>query len=282
LSGSDLVRELKRLTNYEGMAYYEIPSNPRRYGKETPEELQRLIANYLVLLAGDDDSGYSNDPLEPTAIRTMVQLRTTGNRDSQAVIDTVKEFIAVNFPKNVRTIIGGGVTYEIAITDLIFYSQLISIVISVLVVFLIVAFSNKSLIAGVVGAVPLTLAILCNFAIMGFLGIKLSLGTALISSLAVGIGIDYTIHFIEFFKHEYRAGGKNFLRRTFVGCGKAIIINALSVGAGFGVLAFSRFKIISDLGLLIALRMLITAFVSLTVIPSLLMVIKPKFIYQEK
>jgi predicted RND superfamily exporter protein len=281
LSGNDLVRELKRLANYEGMAYYEIPSDPKRYGKKTPEELQRLIANYLVLLAGDDDSGYANDPLEPTAIRTMVQLRTTGSKDSQAVIDTIKEYIAANFPKNVEVIIGGGITYEMAVTDLIFNSQLISIFVSVFIVFLIVALSNKSLIAGFIGTVPLALAILCNFAVMGFLGIKLNLGTALISSLAVGIGIDYTIHFIEFFKHEYQSGEPAFLRRTFIGCGKAIIINALSVGAGFGVLAFSKFKIIAELGALIALSMLITAFVSLTVIPALLMTIKPRFIYKE-
>jgi len=281
LSGNDLVRELKRLTNYEGMAYYEIPTDPKRYGQETPEDLQALIANYLVLIAGGDDSGYSNNPLEPTAIRTMVQLRTVGNKDSQAVIDTVKEYIAANFPKNAEVIIGGGITYEMAVTDLIFNSQLISIFVSVLIVFLIVAFSNKSLIAGVIGAVPLTLAILCNFAVMGFLGIKLSLGTALISSLSVGIGIDYTIHFIEFFKHEYQSGDPAFLRRTFIGCGKAIIINALSVGAGFGVLAFSQFRIIAQLGALIALSMMITAFVSLTVIPALLMAIKPKFIYNN-
>jgi predicted RND superfamily exporter protein len=282
LSGNDLVRALQRLTNYEGMAYYEIPTNPRRYGKETPEELQRLIANYLVLLAGDDDSGYSDDPLEPTAIKTMIQMRTTGSRDSQEVIDIVNEYIAVNFPKNVKVIIGGSVTYENAITELIFNSQIISIIISVFIVFLIMAFSNKSPAAGFVGAVPLTLAILCNFAVMGFLGIKLTLGTALISSLAVGIGIDYTIHFIEFFKHEYQSGKPDFLRQTFIGCGKAIIINALSVGAGFGVLALSQFRIIAELGSLIALNMMITAFVSLTVIPALLMVIKPRFIYNGK
>jgi len=279
LSGSDLVKELKRLTNYDGMAYYEIPSNPKRYGKETTDELQRLIANYLVLLAGDEDSGYSNDPLEPTAIRTMIQLRTTGSRDSKAVIDIIKEYIAINFPKNVKVIIGGGITYEMAITDLIFNSQLISIFVSVLIVFLIIAISYKSLIAGVIGSVPLMIVILCNFAVMGFLGIKLSLGTALISSLAVGIGIDYTIHFIEFFKNEYQSGEPDFLRRTFIGCGKAIIINALAVGAGFGVLALSQFRIIAQLGAVITLSMIITAFVSLTVIPALLTTIKPKFIY---
>jgi predicted RND superfamily exporter protein len=281
LSGSDLIKELKRLTNFDGMAYYEIPSNPKRYGKETKVDLQRLIANYLVLLAGDEDSGYSNDPLEPTAIRTMIQMRTTGSRDSQAVIDIVNNYIAVNFPKNVKVIIGGGITYEMAITNLIFNSQLISIFISVFIVFLIMALSNNSLIAGVIGSVPVALAILCNFAVMGFLGIKLTLATALISSLAVGIGIDYTIHFIEFFKHEYQSGKSDFLHSTFIGCGKAIIINALAVGAGFGVLAFSEFRIIAELGALIALSMLITAFVSLTVIPALLTTIKPKFIYEE-
>jgi len=281
LSGGDLVRELKRLTNYEGMAYYEIPSDPGRYGKNTPEELQRLISNYLVLLSGDDNTGYSNDPMEPTAIRTMIQLRTIGNNDSQAIIDKINAYIAVNFPKNVRVVIGGYATIEGAITDLIVNSSIISIALSVLMVFIIVAVSNKSLFAGVVGAVTLTLAILCNFAIMGFLGIKLNIGTALMGSLTVGIGIDYTLHFIEFFKREYRIEKQDFLRRTFLGCGKAILINALSVGLGFAVLAFSRFLIVADLGILIALCMVITALISLTVIPALLTLIKPKFIYKE-
>ena len=279
LSGNDLVREIKRLTNYDGMAYYEIPANPARYGKETEEELGRLIANYLVLLAGDDEMLYSDDPLEPTAIRVMIQFRATGSKEIQDVIAIINEYTAVNFPPNVRVLIGGGATQEIAITELIFNSQLISIFISVFMVFLIVAFSHKSPVAGFIAAAPLALAILCNFAVMGFLGIKLTLGTALISSLAVGIGIDYTIHFIEFFKREYQTGGSDFIRRTYIGCGKAIIINALSVGAGFGVLAFSQFKIIAELGTLIALSMLITALVSLTVIPALLTVIKPRFIY---
>jgi predicted RND superfamily exporter protein len=281
LSGSDLVREVKRLTNYDGMAYYEIPANPARYGKETEKELGRLIANYLVLLSGDDEMLYSNDPLEPTAIRTMVQFRATGSREIQDVIAVINEYVAVNFPPNVRVLIGGGATQEIAITELIFNSQLISIFISVFMVFLIVAFSHKSPVVGFIAAAPLALAILCNFAVMGLLGIKLNLGTALISSLAVGIGIDYTIHFIEFFKREYRANEEGFLRRTYIGCGKAIIINALSVGAGFGVLALSQFKIIAELGALIALSMLITALVSLTVIPALLTVIKPRFIYAK-
>jgi predicted RND superfamily exporter protein len=282
LSGGDLVRELKRLTNYDGMAYYEVPANPARYGKEAPEELQQLVSNYLVLLAGDIDSGYSNDPLEPTAIRMMIQLRTTGSKDTQDVIDIINEFISVNFPENVDIMIGGGVTQEIAITDLILNSQIISIFISVLMIFLIVAISQKSLIAGVISAVPLILAVLFNFTVMAIFGIKLNLGTALIASLTVCIGIDDAIHFIEFYKREFKSGGQDPLRRTYIACGKAICITALSVGAGFAVLAFSRFKIIAEFGMLTAICMVSTTLVSLTIIPALLSTIKPKFIYGDK
>jgi predicted RND superfamily exporter protein len=117
---------------------------------------------------------------------------------------------------------------------------------------------------------------------MGLFGIKLNLGTALIASLTVCIGIDDAIHFIEFFKREYRSGDPDSLRRTFIACGKAICTTASSVGAGFAVLAFSRFKIIAEFGLLTAICMLTTTLVSLTVIPAMLTVIKPKFIYGEK
>ena len=282
LSGNDLVMELKRLTNYDGMAYYEIPSDPKRYGKETPEDLQRLIANYLVLLAGSDDSGYSNDPLEPTAIRVMMQLRTTGSSDTNAVIDIINNFIAVNFPKNVRVMIGGGVTQEIAVTDLILNSQIISIIISVFMIFVIVSIANRSFVAGFISAVPLILAVLCNFTVMGLFGIKLNLGTALIASLTVCIGIDDAIHFIEFYKREFKNGEQGALRRTFIACGKAICTTAMSVGAGFAVLAFSQFKILAEFGLLTALCMLSTTLVSLTIIPVLLTTIKPQFIYGGK
>jgi predicted RND superfamily exporter protein len=119
---------------------------------------------------------------------------------------------------------------------------------------------------------------------MGFTGIKLNLGTSMVASVSVGIGIDYTIHCLEAYKREYRAskGSGDFLWRTFISSGKAIIINALSVGAGFAVLLFSRFTMLADLGLLSALTMFSSALVSLTVLPALLGLIKPKFITGDK
>jgi predicted RND superfamily exporter protein len=102
----------------------------------------------------------------------------------------------------------------------------------------------------------------------------------MVASVSVGVGIDYTIHCLEAYKREFRAsaGGGDFLRRTFISSGRAIIINAVSVGAGFAVLLFSRFTMLADLGLLIAITMFSSALVSLTILPALLGILKPKFV----
>jgi predicted RND superfamily exporter protein len=118
---------------------------------------------------------------------------------------------------------------------------------------------------------------------MGFAGIKLNIGTSMVASVSLGIGIDYTIHYMEAYKREYlAAGGRgDFIMKTFASSGRAILINAVSVGAGFAVLLFSQFIMLKDLGLLISLTMGSSALISLTVIPVLLSLLNPKFIRKE-
>jgi predicted RND superfamily exporter protein len=284
MNANELILELKRQINYEGASYYEIPADPERYGKETPAELTRLIANYLVLLSGNI-SGYANDPLEPTAIKATVQLRTVGMHDSEEIFREIEKYIAANFPNDAAVTLGGQTMVERSLNNLVVQSQLVSMLFSLVCVFIIIAVSNKSLIAGCIGITPLSISILINFAVMGFSGIKLNLGTSMVAAVSVGVGIDYTIHCLEAYKREYRAsanfvgeGKGGFLRRVFYSSGKAIIINAVSVGAGFAVLLASSFIMLCDLGLLIALTMFTNALVSLTVLPALLAVFRPKFI----
>jgi len=279
---TDLIWELKKQINYEGASYYEIPVDPKRYGKEDKEDLQKLIANYLVLLSGNIKE-YANDPLEPTAFKSTVQLRTLGMEDSHAIFRIIEQYAAANFPSGVKFTLGGTTMVESSLNDQVVQTQVVSMIFSIICVFIIVSLANKSLIAGIIGIVPLSISILINFAVMGFAGIKLNLGTSMVAAVAVGIGIDYSIHCMEAYKREYIAsgGGGDFLRQVFFSSGKAIIINALSVGAGFAVLMLSNFVMLGDLGMLIAITMFSSAFVSLTVLPALLALIKPKFIYKE-
>jgi predicted RND superfamily exporter protein len=275
----DWIGNLKRLVNYQGASYYEIPADPGRYGKTSPEELQGIVSNYLILLSGAIDS-YSTDPLEPTSVKMVVQLRTTGDEDTARAVSSIHRYIERHFPKNVKTLVGGSAMVEASLNRLVVQSQLSSVLISLLVVFVIISLSNRSVLGGLIGVISLSISILINFGLMGFWGIKLNIGTSMVASLSIGIGIDYTIHFMETYRTEWRlhGGEGDFLRRVFVTTGSAIVINAVSVGAGFAVLLLSEFVILKDLGLLIALTMGTSGLVSLTVVPALLTVLKPKFI----
>jgi uncharacterized protein len=279
VSAEDLTRQVYRAVNYRGMSYYEIPTDPERYGKKTPEELKALISNYLVLLSGNISS-FADDPLEPKAIRMNVQMRTVGQIDTDRVLKAIRTYTAENFPKDVHVEIGGTALVEGALNQLVVQSQLISVILSLLMVFLILSIYYRSAMAGLIGLAPLSLSILINFALMGFCGIKLNIGTAMVASIAVGIGIDYTIHYMAAYHHEYLAteGKGDFIRRTFLTSGKAILSNAVSVGAGFAVLMLSQFNILADLGLLIAITMGTSALTSLTLLPVLLTMIHPAFI----
>jgi predicted RND superfamily exporter protein len=279
INAGELVEEFQRLINYEGYSYYEIPQDPLRYGKTTREELSRLVSNYLLLLSGDISS-YANDPLEPTSIKTTVQLRTMGQEDTDRGTQAIYRFVEANFPENVNVIVGGSALVEGATNTLVVQSQLISVIFSILAMFIIMTAAYKSPAAGGIAIIPLSILILGNFAAMGFLHIKLNLATAMISSVSIGVGIDYTIHFIEAYKHEYRlSGGRgDFLKRAYYVSGTAILVDTLSVGLGFAVLWFSNFIMLRDFGLLVCLAMIISALCALIIVPALLGFFKPKFI----
>ncbi|MDR1985523.1 MAG: MMPL family transporter [Treponema sp.] len=282
MDASRLVWEVKKQVNYEGAAYYEIPRDPLRYGKTRPEELQQLVSNYLVLLSGSIES-YANDPIEPTAIKTTVQLRTIGQDDTDRVVKVINEYVEANFPDTVQVVVGGAALVEGSLNNLVVQSLWTSMIIAVAFLFVIMAVCNHSAAAGFLSITPLALLILINFAIMGLTGIKLNIGTAMISSLSMGIGIDYTVHFLEAYKREYRAarGKGNFLQKAYRTSGMAIIVDAAATGLGFGVLLLSQFNMLAELGLLIALAMIMSALVGLIIVPALLLWIKPRFVWEE-
>jgi predicted RND superfamily exporter protein len=275
-TGGDFVWEFKKQVNYEGAAYYEIPTSPEKYGKTSSEELQELVSNYLILLSGNI-SAYANDPLEPTVAKSTLQLRTLGQKDTDHVVGLIHRYVAERFPKNVRVIVGGSALVEASTNTNVVRSVWSSILIALISMFIIITVSNRSFMAGLIVVVTLGILILINFAVMGFVGIKLNIGTALIASLTIGIGIDYTIHFIEALKRERKSGG-DFLFRTYLSPAIAILTDAISVSAGFAVLLLSRFTMMAEFGFLITLSMLLSASAGLILTPALLLFVKPKFV----
>ena len=155
-------------------------------------------------------------------------------------------------------------------------SQYRSLAMAVLIVLLIVAAQFRSLLAGFIAVVPILFTVLFNFGLMGYMGIPLDVTTVMIASVAVGIGVDYAIHFLSRLRLERIKGGEieGSLRTTLETTGIAISINAISVSMGFIALLFGSLVPMRNFGWMTALTMIVSALSAMVLIPAILISIK--------
>jgi hydrophobe/amphiphile efflux-3 (HAE3) family protein len=180
-----------------------------------------------------------------------------------------------------------GISAELSGTDIVFVSlvdylvrnQLVSIVLSLVVVFLIVAVSFRSIVYGVYSLLPIVFGLLLNFAAMSYFRISLDFITAMISSIAVGMGVDNSIQYLIIFSRtEHGLPLDERLKLALADSGVPIFFSALTLIAGFTVLLFSSFKPILYFGLLINVTMIGCLIGHLFILPAFICLTKPKAI----
>ena len=281
---NEIIHEIERKLNYNGMNYYEVPYDIAKYPVASREELGDLVTQYLYLLSSDQIKRFANNMTMPTSIRTQVQLCSHSTDITSDIIADAKAYAAKYFPEGYTIEATGNGEMEYTMTKMVIRSQLVSIAFSLLMVFIIISLSFKSPWAGIIGAIPLGMTILLNFMVMGYVGIALDLCTSVVASVAIGVGIDYTIHFMETYRSERAKSDvlEYVTKRTFSSSGKGIITNAIAVGLGFCVLLFSKFIILRYIGALVAVVMFTSSALAMTVIPGLLNAFDPKFMWSEE
>ena len=133
-----------------------------------------------------------------------------------------------------------------------------------------------SILAGLISLVPLLFTIVVSFGVMAYAGMSLDIATLMISSITIGIGIDYGIHYIERAREEMaiKEDRASALIRAAQTAGRGIVYNALALAGGFSILLLSAFRGMRHFGLLITMTMLISAAGALVVIPAILRVLR--------
>ena len=142
---------------------------------------------------------------------------------------------------------------------------------SILVVGLIIGLIHKSWRIAIIAIVPNLLPIIFIGGLMGFLGIELKSSTSIIFSIAFGIATDDTVHFLGRLKLEI-SKGKHVayaLKRTYISTGKAVVVTALILSAGFMTLIASGFESTFLFGLLVSITLLIAVWTDLLLFPLL-------------
>lgn len=201
--------------------------------------------------------------------------------DNEAKITFAKymdAFISENSTEECQIEITGMPFVDITMDRSLINSQLGSISIAIIFVIIIVGLMLRSLINGLYASIPIIAAIIILFGVMGLTGISLNIATVLVASVALGIGIDYSIHIISHFNKTFKATGdlEQSIHETLLISGNAIIINVVSVSAGFLVLVFSEMVPLQYFGILIAISMVSSSLGAMTLLPAILIILNKK------
>ena len=269
-------KEFNRLPN--GFEFLESEEIFEENGKTEKRTVKReisgrdLIAQYLVLYenSGGDvlsdvvDSEYLN-------LNLAVTISSNSTTEEEKLLQSIEDYAVRQFPQGFSMTSSGMVPINVATSNEVVTSQIRSLSGSILAVFLMLALIFRSVSRGLMGMIPLVFTVLFNFGVMGFFGVHLDIGTALVSSIVIGIGVDYSIHYLSSMFHELAVGTElhdaisNTVRRS----GKAITSNAVTVGFGFLALSVSEFLPLVTLSWMIWLTLNISALATMILIPAL-------------
>lgn len=266
-----LVKELsKGFYNPDEEGYNKIPA--------TADEAYQFIE--VFAMGGNEDAVEQFIDYNYENARILISLKDGSNSSGKRLLSKLNE-LTKNDP-NVQYITGAYLT-KIELADMVVRGQVKSLVFAMVVVFILLSIVFRSGRAGVLSSLPLSIAILVLFGLMGFLGIAMDIATALLSSVMIGVGVDYTIHFLWRFKVELANGldHKEAARVTLCTAGRGIIFNAVSVMLGFFALTVSNFAPLRFFGALVVISIMTCLISALLLVPSIVILLKPKFLEKK-
>ncbi len=269
LSINDFITRMNKVLNGDDKAFYKIPDN------------QNLISQYFLLyeMSGGSDRLWELVDEDFKIANLRFQLKSDNSKGLDALlaeIDTYRDDFK-NLGINLNF---AGSGYKVMVfNDLILTGQIRSLLLSFVIVFLLLAMMFKSIKIGLISTIPIFLTTVISFGVLGLLNIPLETTTALISSIAIGIGIDYAVHFIDRYKINAEETGDLDLTisKTMAHSGRAISFNAIVVVLGFLVLTLSAFKPNKALGAIVSLNMFTSFIATLTVMFLVMYVTKTYF-----
>ena len=175
-------------------------------------------------------------------------------------------------PLGVKLGFAGDVAVSQALIRDIVTTQMQSLWGSLVGIYLVTSLLGRSLRWGLFCVLPCVLAVLFNFAVMGWAGIPLGVATSMFAAMTLGTGVDFAIHLLEGFDTA-RARGLDVpaaLGDALARCGPAVVINTIAIGLGFGVLMLSQVPANAWLGSLTILGIVNCLLASLLLLPVLL------------
>ena len=280
MKGSPDVRATNSVANLVMEVNYGMGEGIRRI----PPNKDMIEQLWAFTLDGNDIlRTYVNEDLTEAVL--ISKFMSPDNEAKKTFAKYMDKFILENSSDECKIEITGMPFVDVTMDRSLIRSQFGSLSIAIIMVIIFVGLILRSLKTGFFATIPIIAAIIILFGVMGFAGIPLNIATVLVASVALGIGIDYSIHVISNVKYLMKSHEDDIshaLEETILVSGKAIVINVISVSAGFLILLFSEMVPLQYFGFLVALSMIGSGVGSLTLLPVILILDNRRVLRRRK
>jgi hydrophobe/amphiphile efflux-3 (HAE3) family protein len=273
----DYIKQMNRSLNENKPSAYVIPDDAD------------LISQYFLLYSASGDPTDFEEEIDYDYRMALVRARMDSARYQQdkVVVESTQQYIDEVFNNcDIKATLSGRVNVDYHWFDTLLGTQFKSVMFAFSLVWLIVCISLRSIYGGTLAIIPVLLGCLAVYAFMGLAGITLAVGTSMTAAIALGIGVDFSIHTLDRIKLLIAEQGLEpevALRQLYPTTGRALLFSFFAVFIGFGILGLSYVPPLSKLGMLIAFSVLFSFISSMTVLPALIKLLRPKFLgYQQE
>lgn len=235
------------------------------------------ISQYTLLLEINDAPELERlVDFDYQTLRVTAFTEDAGSQRINEMRQEINAYINDNFTDQ-EVIITGTTILSADLTDKIVYSLAWSIVIALVAISLIMTLLFKNFRMVIISLIPNLIPLLTIAGVMGFMNVDIKPSTAVIFTIALGIAVDDSIHYLARFRIEFLKHGllNSALTTTTVHTGRAIVVTSLILIAGFGTLITSAFTSTAMMGILVCSTIFAALVADLFVLPSLFYYIRP-------
>jgi len=233
------------------------------------------VAQMLFLFemsGGNPDDLFKFVTPEYDRANLWVQLKNGDNRLVQSVVERADAFLAKNLPPHNLEVHWAGLPY----INIVWQQKMVtgmrsSLMGSFLVVFLMMIFLFRSIRWGLISMLPLTITIMAIYAFIGYIGKPYDMPVAVLSSLTLGLSIDFAIHFIQRIRIIYKRNHdfNESFNEIFESAGRAISRNVLVIAIGFVPMLFSSLVPYITVGSFFLAIMVVSGMVTMLLLPAI-------------
>lgn len=230
-----------------------------------------------------DMSRFTDDQYANGAVTLM--FRDRQGETIRTAVARIKEFIAQHpLAQGEWHLAGGLIGVMAAVNEIILASQIEAIALALLVLALICTAVYRSSIAGMVFMVPVIISNMMTFAFMTWQGIGMNINTVPVAALGIGLGVDYAFYIADRIKEEIAIGksAEEAVRIALHSAGMGVIVTASVLILATLLWWASSLRFQAEMGLLMAIWLTVSAFSALFVMPALIYVFRPRFIFGER